>query len=139
MQMKSVAFGIVFGVLVSVIVFVIARHSSGSGVRGSSNPAPHELVSVKCTVQKVVGLEEQKVPFGSENFGRTAPGGLSRRLARWRRMREIMVCQDNGTNGRLLGGYLETSFSGTGVHDLSGLKSSIFLNSSSVSCPRSFS
>jgi hypothetical protein len=77
MRMRSVAFGVVFGVLLAVIVFVIARRiTSATSPATTLDPVSvvhqiqrlNELVSVKYTVQKVVGLEEQKVPFGSEKL-----------------------------------------------------------------------
>ena len=77
MRMRSVAFGVVVGLLLAVIVFVIARRiSSASSPATTLDPVSvvhqiqrlNELVSVKYTVQKVVGLEEQKVPFGSEKL-----------------------------------------------------------------------
>jgi hypothetical protein len=77
MRTRSVAFGVVVGFLLALIVFVIAR-----GITGATSPVTtldpvsvvhqiqrlNELVSVKYTVQKVVGLEEQKAPFGSEKL-----------------------------------------------------------------------
>jgi hypothetical protein len=75
MRMRSVSFGVVLGVLLAVIVFVIARRiTSATSTATTLDPVSvvhqiqrlNELVSVKYTVQKVVGLEEQKVPFGSE-------------------------------------------------------------------------
>ena len=77
MRMRSVAFGVIFGVLLSVIVFVIARRiTSATSPATALDPVSvvhqiqrlNELVSVKYTVQKVVGVEEQKVPFGSEKL-----------------------------------------------------------------------
>ena len=77
MRMRSVAFGVVVGLLLAVIVFVIARRiTSASSPATTLDPVSvvhqiqrlNELVSVKYTVQKVVGLEEQKVPFGSEKL-----------------------------------------------------------------------
>jgi hypothetical protein len=77
MRMRSVSFGVVFGVLLAVIVFVIARRiTSATSPATTLDPVSvvhqiqrlNELVSVKYTVQKVVGLEEQKVPFGSEKL-----------------------------------------------------------------------
>ena len=77
MRMRSVSFGVVFGVLLAVIVFVTARRiTSGTSPATTLDPVSvvhqiqrlNELVSVKYTVQKVVGLEEQKVPFGSEKL-----------------------------------------------------------------------
>jgi hypothetical protein len=77
MRMRSVAFGVVVGFLLAVIVFVIARRiTSASSPATTLDPVSvvhqiqrlNELVSVKYTVQKVVGLEEEKVPFGSEKL-----------------------------------------------------------------------
>jgi hypothetical protein len=75
--MRSLSFGIVLGVLLAVIVYVVARRiTSTTSPSATLDPASvvhqiqrlNELVSVKYTVQKVVGLEEQKVPFGSEKL-----------------------------------------------------------------------
>jgi hypothetical protein len=75
--MRSIAFGVVLGVLLAVIVFFIARRiTSPTSPATTLDPVSvvhqiqrlNELVSVKYTVQKVVGLEEQKVPFGSEKL-----------------------------------------------------------------------
>ena len=77
MRMRSVAFGVVVGFLLAVIVFVMARRITNATSPGTTlDPVSvvhqiqrlNELVSVKYTVQKVVGLEEQKVPFGSEKL-----------------------------------------------------------------------
>ena len=77
MRMRSVAFGVVVGFFLAVIVFVIARRiTSATSPATTLDPVSvvhqiqrlNELVSVKYTVQKVVGLEEQKVPFGSEKL-----------------------------------------------------------------------
>lgn len=77
MRMRSVAVGVVVGFLLAVIVFVIARRiTSATSPAGTLDPVSvvhqiqrlNELVSVKYIVQKVVGLEEQKVPFGSEKL-----------------------------------------------------------------------
>jgi Protein of unknown function (DUF4230) len=77
MRIRSVAFGVVVGFLLAVIVFVIARRiTSATSPATTLDPVSvvhqiqrlNELVSVKYTVQKVVGLEEQKVPFGSEKL-----------------------------------------------------------------------
>jgi hypothetical protein len=77
MRMGSVAFGVVVGFLLAGIVFVIARRiTSATSPATTLDPVSvvhqiqrlNELVSVKYTVQKVVGLEEQKVPFGSEKL-----------------------------------------------------------------------
>ena len=77
MRIRSVTFGVVVGLLLAVIVFVIARRiTSATSPATTLDPVSvvhqiqrlNELVSVKYTVQKVVGLEEQKVPFGSEKL-----------------------------------------------------------------------
>ena len=77
MRLRSIAFGVVVGLLLAVIVFVIARRvTSATSPATTLDPVSvvhqiqrlNELVSVKYTVQKVVGLEEQKVPFGSEKL-----------------------------------------------------------------------
>src|SRR5580698_4533900 len=77
MRMRSVAFGVVIGLLLAVMVFVIARRITSATSPGTPlDPVAvvhqiqrlNELVSVKYTLQKVVGLEEQKVPFGSEKL-----------------------------------------------------------------------
>jgi hypothetical protein len=52
----------------------------------------------------------------------------------YERYKECLVAEDRGES---LGFY--SSFSRTGVQDLSGLKRSIFMNSLSVSNPKSFS
>ena len=67
----------VAGVLLAVIAFLFSRNLTREGSSARVlDPATvvreiqrlNELVSVKYTVQKVVGLEEQKVPFGSEKL-----------------------------------------------------------------------
>jgi hypothetical protein len=79
MQLRvwSVLCGLGAGVLLSVIAFLSWR-----SIPGNASPARtldpvavvqeiqrlNELVSVKYTIQKVVGLEEKKVPFGSEKL-----------------------------------------------------------------------
>jgi len=77
MRMRSVAFGVVIGFLLAASVFVIGRRiTSATSPATTLDPVSvvhqiqrlNELVSVKYTVQKVVGLEEQKVPFGSEKL-----------------------------------------------------------------------
>jgi hypothetical protein len=76
MRMRSVALGVVVGLLLAVIVFVIDRRITASSPTTTLDPVSvvhqiqrlNELVSVKYTVQKVVGLEEHKVPFGSEKL-----------------------------------------------------------------------
>jgi hypothetical protein len=77
MRMRSITFGVVVGFLLAVIVFVIGRRITSASLPATTlDPVSvvhqiqrlNELVSVKYTVQKVVGLEEQKVPFGSEKL-----------------------------------------------------------------------
>ncbi|HXA64441.1 MAG TPA: DUF4230 domain-containing protein [Bryobacteraceae bacterium] len=77
LRIKWAAYGIAAGVLLTAIAFLFSRN-----VTREASPARvldpvtvvreiqrlNELVSVKYTVQKVVGLEEQKVPFGSEKL-----------------------------------------------------------------------
>ena len=67
----------VAGVLLAVIAFLFSRNVTREGSSARTLDAVmvvheiqrlNELVSVKYTVQKVVGLEEQKVPFGSEKL-----------------------------------------------------------------------
>jgi hypothetical protein len=69
--------GVVVGFLLAVIVFAIARRiTSATSPATTLDPVAvvhqiqrlNELVSVKYTVQRVVGVEEQKVPFGSEKL-----------------------------------------------------------------------
>ena len=77
LRIKWAVFGLVAGILLAAIVFLVSR----SIVRDASpmrtldaSAVVHEiqrlndLVSVKYTVQKVVGLEEKKVPLGSEKI-----------------------------------------------------------------------
>ncbi len=77
LRMKWAAYGVLAGVLLAAIAFLSSRNL----IRETS-PARtldalsvvheiqslNELVSVKYTVQKVVGLEEKKVPLGSEKL-----------------------------------------------------------------------
>jgi uncharacterized protein DUF4230 len=67
------AIGAVAGIAIAVIFFTIER--GGLPIRTLDSPAIvreiqglSELVSVKYTVQKVVGLEEKKTPVGSEKL-----------------------------------------------------------------------
>src|SRR5580700_537164 len=77
LRMKWAACGVVAGVLLAVIFFLFSRNilSEAPAVRTlNASVVVHEiqrlneLVSVKYTVQKVVGLEEKKVPLGSEKL-----------------------------------------------------------------------
>lgn len=65
------------GVILAALAFFSSRYITGlaSPVRTLDAPAVvreiqtmNELVSVKYTIQKVVGLEEKKVPLGSEKL-----------------------------------------------------------------------
>jgi hypothetical protein len=71
------AFGVVVGVCLSAVAVLSFRHITREPYQARTlDPAAvvheiqrlSELVSVKYTVQKVVGFEEQKVPFGSEKL-----------------------------------------------------------------------
>lgn len=77
LRIRWAAFGAVAGVLLAVIAFLSSRNLTREAFRPRTLDAGavvheiqhlDELVSVKYTVQKVVGLEEQKVPFGSEKL-----------------------------------------------------------------------
>ena len=77
MRTRWVALGLVAGALLASIVFLISRTLTREAFIGNSVDSSavvreiqrmNELVSVKYTVQKVVGLEEQKVPVGSERL-----------------------------------------------------------------------
>src|SRR5450755_3823166 len=71
------AFGVMAGVFLAAVAFLcfrnITREASPTRTLDAAAVVHEiqrlsELVSVKYTVQKVVGLEEQKVPFGSEKL-----------------------------------------------------------------------
>jgi hypothetical protein len=75
LRIKWLTYGIVAGVLLATIAFLASRNliRAASPARTLDASAVvheiqslNELVSVKYTVQKVVGLEEKKVPLGSE-------------------------------------------------------------------------
>ena len=77
LRIRWAAYGIVAGVLLAAIAFLSSRNVTRDASPASTlDPATvvheiqrlNELVSVKYTVQKVVGMEEQKVPFGSEKL-----------------------------------------------------------------------
>ena len=77
LRIKWAAYGIVAGVLLTAMVYLATRNSTrgAAPVRTVAAAAVvheiqrlNELVSVKYTIQKVVGLEEDKVPFGSEKL-----------------------------------------------------------------------
>jgi len=74
---KWAACGLLAGALLAAAGFLCFRNLTGEPSPARTLDAPavlheiqrlSELVSVKYTVQKVVGLEEQKVPFGSEKL-----------------------------------------------------------------------
>ena len=76
-RIRWAALGVVIGVLLAAIVFLSLRKSGAKASAERTLDAVavvheiqrlSELVSVKYTVQKVVGLEEQKTPFGSEKL-----------------------------------------------------------------------
>jgi hypothetical protein len=77
LRIKWAAYGAVAGVLLAAIAFFssrnLAREASPTRTLDAVTVVHeiqrlNELVSVKYTVQKVVGLEEEKVPFGSEKL-----------------------------------------------------------------------
>ena len=77
LRVRWAAYGVVAGVLLAAIAFLSSRNLTreASPTRTLDAVAVvheiqrlNELVSVKYTVQKVVGLEELKVPFGSEKL-----------------------------------------------------------------------
>lgn len=77
LRIRWAAFGVVAGIVLTAIAFLSSRNLAREGSPGRSLDAANvvheiqrlnELVSVKYTVQKVVGLEQQKVPFGSEKL-----------------------------------------------------------------------
>src|ERR1035438_231494 len=76
-RIKWAAYGIVAGVLLAAIVYLATRNLTRATAPVRTVDAAsvvheiqrlNELVSVKYTIQKVVGLEEGKVPFGSEKL-----------------------------------------------------------------------
>ena len=75
LRIKWAAYGIVAGVLLAAMVYLATRNLTRATAPARIVDAAsvvheiqrlNELVSVKYTIQKVVGLEENKVPFGSE-------------------------------------------------------------------------
>jgi Protein of unknown function (DUF4230) len=76
-QTRWAAVGVVAGVFLAAVAFLSFREITREASPARTlDPAAvvheiqrlSELVSVKYTVQKVVGFEEQKVPFGSEKL-----------------------------------------------------------------------
>jgi hypothetical protein len=77
LRIKWAAYGIVAGVLLAAMVYLATRNLTRATAPARTVDAAsvvheiqrlNELVSVKYTIQKVVGLEENKVPFGSEKL-----------------------------------------------------------------------
>jgi hypothetical protein len=77
LRIKWAAYGIVAGVLLAAMVYLATRNLTRATAPARIVDAAsvvheiqrlNELVSVKYTIQKVVGLEENKVPFGSEKL-----------------------------------------------------------------------
>ncbi len=68
--------GLAGGFLLAILMFFAWRGITSGTIIRTSDPAAivlqiqklNELVSVKYTIQKVIGLEEQKVPMGSEKL-----------------------------------------------------------------------
>jgi len=72
-----VAFGLIAGILLAAIAFLSSWNITQNPSPARTLDAPvvvheiqqlNELVSVKYTVQKVVGVEEKKIPLGSEKI-----------------------------------------------------------------------
>ena len=77
LRIRWATFGVLAGIVLTAIAFLSSRNltrETSSGRKLDAVSVVHEiqrlneLVSVKYTVQKVVGLEQQKVPFGSEKL-----------------------------------------------------------------------
>jgi len=77
LRIRWAAYGVVVGVLVAALAFLSARIISRAASPQRTLDASavvheiqrlNELVSVKYTMQKVIGLEEKKVPLGSEKL-----------------------------------------------------------------------
>lgn len=77
LRVKWAVFGLVVGILLAAIAFLSSRRLTHDASPARTVDAPavvheiqrlNDLVSVKYTVQKVVGLEEKKVPLGSEKI-----------------------------------------------------------------------
>ena|SRR5579871_2829168 len=77
LRIKWEASGVIAGVLLAAMAFLASRnifHDAPAARALDASAVVHEiqslngLVSVKYTVQKVVGLEEKKVPLGSEKL-----------------------------------------------------------------------
>ena len=76
MRIRWAVLGMVAGVLLTAFAFFSWRNVTREAPARTLDPSAlvleiqrlNELVSVKYTIQKVVGLEEKKVPFGSEKI-----------------------------------------------------------------------
>jgi hypothetical protein len=77
LRIRWAAFGVLAGIVLTAIAFLSSRNLTREASTSKTLDAAsvvheiqrlNELVSVKYTVQKVVGLEQQKVPFGSEKL-----------------------------------------------------------------------
>ncbi len=76
MRIGWAALGVVAGSLLTALTFFSWRNFARESVSTTLDPSAivreiqrlNELVSVKYTIQKVVGLEEKKVPLGSEKI-----------------------------------------------------------------------
>ena len=74
---RRIKFYAIFAILVAVITIILyMRFFEGHGVVRRAVDAPalvqqiqrlNELVTVKYSIQKIIGLKEEKVPFGSES------------------------------------------------------------------------
>jgi hypothetical protein len=76
-QLRWALAGALAGLLLAAGAFVLLQRSSAGGARAPLADPPamvrqiqqlQEIVSVKYVVQKVIGLEEKKVPVGSEKI-----------------------------------------------------------------------
>ena len=77
MRIRWAAYGLVAGVLLAAIAYFATRSLTTEAASAKTIDPPavvheiqrlNELVSVKYTIQKVIGLEEKKVPVGSEKL-----------------------------------------------------------------------
>jgi hypothetical protein len=76
LRIRWAACGVVAGVLLAIAFFSLRNNTRGTSPAKTLDASGivheiqrlNELVSVKYTIQKVVGLEEKKVPLGSEKL-----------------------------------------------------------------------
>ena len=73
--LKWAAGGLIAGILLTSLAFLISHRLTRDNSTTLDSPSIvreiqrlNELVSVKYTIQRVVGLEEQKIPLGSEKL-----------------------------------------------------------------------